>query len=91
MYVLLEFWQKTIAIPIMNPLSWFMILSYVSSQQPVSVFLFPLVVNGCFISIVPLIETGAYESAKEHETRCHHNPNYVTSFEMNWTTRANIT
>ena len=25
MYVLLEFWQKIMAIPIMNPLSWFMI------------------------------------------------------------------
>jgi len=24
-YVLLEFWQKIMAIPIMNPLSWFMI------------------------------------------------------------------
>ena len=24
MYVLLEFWQKIMAIPIMNPLSWFM-------------------------------------------------------------------
>jgi len=26
-YVLLEFWQKIMAIPIMNPLSWFMIAS----------------------------------------------------------------
>ena len=26
MYVLLEFWQKIMAIPIMNPLSWFMIV-----------------------------------------------------------------
>ena len=25
MYVLLELWQKIMAIPIMNPLSWFMI------------------------------------------------------------------
>ena len=25
MYVLLEFWQKIMAIPIMNPLSWFTI------------------------------------------------------------------
>ena len=25
MYVLLEFWQKIMAIPIMSPLSWFMI------------------------------------------------------------------
>ena len=28
MYVQLEFWQKIIVIPIMNPLSWFMILYY---------------------------------------------------------------
>ena len=27
MYVLLGFWQKIMAIPIMNPLSWFMIKS----------------------------------------------------------------
>ena len=27
MCVLLEFWQKTWAIPIMNPLSWFMIIT----------------------------------------------------------------
>jgi len=28
-YVLLEFWQKIKAIPIMNPLSWFMIVKNV--------------------------------------------------------------
>ena len=27
MYVLLEFWQKIMVIPIMNPLSWFMIVT----------------------------------------------------------------
>ena len=32
MYVLLEFWQKTIAIPIMNPLSWFMIMKSYGMQ-----------------------------------------------------------
>ena len=31
MYVLLEFWQKIIAIPIMNPLSWFM-MSFLINQ-----------------------------------------------------------
>ena len=33
MYVLLEFWQKIMAIPIMNPLSWFMIISFVHCVQ----------------------------------------------------------
>ena len=33
MYVLLEFWQKIIAIPIMNPLSWFVIESGVVLSQ----------------------------------------------------------
>ena len=31
MYVLLEFWQKIMAIPIMNPLSWFVITVFVAS------------------------------------------------------------
>jgi len=37
------------------------------------------------------VKTGAYEPPKEHETRCHHNPNYITSFENKLdTTRANV-
>ena len=32
MYVLLEFWQKIMAIPIMNPLLWFMIMKYRLSE-----------------------------------------------------------
>ena len=37
MYVLLEFWQKIMAIPIMNPLSWFMI-KQVHRKVLISVF-----------------------------------------------------
>ena len=37
--------------------------------------------------ILKLLITGAHEppkAAKEHATECHHNPNYVITFELNW-------
>ena len=30
------------------------------------------------------IRPGAHEPPKEHETQCHHNPHYITLFEINW-------
>ena len=33
---------------------------------------------------IHLVWTGAHEPPKEHATECHHNPNYVITFELNW-------
>jgi len=44
-----------------------------------------MLAKSCLLSC--LISPGAHELpkvAKKHEIRCHHNPKYITSFEINW-------
>ena len=57
MYVLLEFWQKTIAIPIMNPLSWFMKLNILYFP---SLFTFYQSMHLCTFYILFAIDCNSY-------------------------------
>ena len=51
MNVLLEFWQKIMVIPIMNPLSWFMInfLEFLNSADPCNSKSHSLVQVQCYV------------------------------------------
>ena len=36
------------------------------------------------VMVLCSVAPGAHEPLKEHATECHHNPNYVITFELNW-------
>ena len=64
MYVLLEFWQKIMAIPIMNPLSWFMII--VTVQLSLRVRSHGLLVYRlCLLPDTPIIFIYLFNSANK--------------------------
>jgi len=66
---------------------WFNINNLLMCDYPQSIKLMILYKRELFVLqkvVLCQVSPGAHEPPKEHAIECHHNPNYVITFELNW-------